>query len=258
MTALDLAFRRIPLAHRGLHDGAAGIIENSTSAFRAAVRAGYGIECDLQLSADGQAMVFHDYQLGRLTPADGNVSALTAAEMGRIALSGSQDHIPTLPQVLKVVGGRVPLLVEIKDQGRALSRTGIGPLERAVSRALEGYRGPVALMSFNPHAVAALAELVPEVPRGLTTGSFSRVEYPRTPGAELKRLRSIDDYDRTGAQFVSHSVQELDAPRLDQLRRERGAAILCWTVRSAKVEAAARKVVDNVTFEGYPAAIPPG
>ncbi len=250
MTALDPRFRTIPLAHRALHDRARGIIENSPPAFRAAVAAGYGIECDLQLSADGQAMVFHDDVLDRLTERSGAVRDLTAAELGQIALTGSDDCIPTLAEMLALVAGRVPLLIEIKDQSGKLSADNIGPLEQATAHALSGYGGPVAVMSFNPHSVAAMADLAPQVARGLTTGDFTVEEYPVASSDDLARCTAISDYDRVGASFVSHYVQELDHPRLAEIRRD-GGAILCWTVRSREVEEKARQVVDNITFEGY-------
>ena len=154
---LPESFLKAPLAHRAYHDRSARRPENSRAAVRAAVAAGYGIEIDLQLSSDGQAMVFHDYDLKRLTGHGGRVRARTAAELGAIRLLDAEDGIPTLAEVLAIVGGRVPLLIEIKDQDGAMG-PGVGPLEKATARALQDYRGDIALMSFNPHSVAALAE----------------------------------------------------------------------------------------------------
>ena len=150
---LPAAFLTQPPAHRALHDSAAGRPENSRAAVRAAVAAGYGIEIDVQLSSDGQAMVFHDEDLDRLTSDCGPVRARTAAELGRTRLRDAEDGIPTLPEVLALIGGRVPLLIEIKDQTLTMSETD-GRLEAATAAALASYTGPVAVMSFNPHAVA--------------------------------------------------------------------------------------------------------
>ena len=137
-----------PFAHRGLHGGAA--VENSLSAVRAAVAAGYGIEIDIQPSADGVPMVFHDYDMGRLTGRPGPLRGLSARQLGETPLTGGAgDTVPTLAQVLEAVAGAVPLLIEIKDQDGALG-PGVGPLEDAVCGALAGYDGPVALMSFQP------------------------------------------------------------------------------------------------------------
>ncbi len=246
-------FLRVPVTHRALHDRAAGRPENCRDAVRAAVAAGYGIEIDVQMSADGQAMVFHDDALDRLTAETGPVRARTAAELGAIGLTDAPDGIPTLPQVLALVAGRVPLLVEVKDQTGGLTAD-VGPLERAVAAALAGYGGPVAVMSFNPHSVAVLADLAPDVPRGLTTMTFDAEEWGLA-GARAAELSAVTDYDRVGASFVSHHWKQLGDARIAELASQ-GAGILCWTIRSAADEAVARAVAHNVTFEGYPAAIP--
>lgn len=248
---LPQTFLTRPLAHRGLHDRAAGRIENSRAACAAAVAAGYGIEIDLQLSADGVAMVFHDDHLSRLTPAQGRTDAFDAAALGQTPLSGAQppETIPTLAEILSLVDGRVPLLVEIKDRDGALG-PGIGALERAALRDLAGYAGPLAVMSFNPHSVAWFAEHAPHIPRGLVTDCFEPVFWPDLPEARGRELAAIPDLERVGAQFVSHSARDLDNPELDRVRAL-GLPVLTWTIRSAVAEAEARRVADNVTFEGY-------
>lgn len=238
-----------PLTHRGLHGNTSGCPENSESAFSAAIIAGYGIECDLQLSADGQAMVFHDYELDRLTFETGPVRQRTAAELGQIRLRGWTDTIPTLDQVLTLVAGRAPLLIEIKDQDGALG-TDVGPLEAATAEALKGYDGPVAVMSFNPHAVAAFANAAPGVPVGLVTDPFHPEDWPLVPRARLEELATIPDYDRLGAAFISHNVDDLGSAHVARLKAA-GAKVFCWTVRSAAQAEQARKVADNITFEGF-------
>ncbi len=112
---LPTSFLKAPVAHRGLHDVTDGRPENSSAAIRAAIAAGYGIEIDLQLSSDGHAMVFHDYMLDRLTQDQGPVRARSAAELGKVLLAGCDEGIPDFTEVLEIVGGRVPLLVELKD-----------------------------------------------------------------------------------------------------------------------------------------------
>jgi glycerophosphoryl diester phosphodiesterase len=248
------AFLMQPLAHRVLHDRAAGRPENSRAAVRAAVAAGYGIEIDVQLSADGQAMVFHDEDLDRLTAESGPVKARTASELGRIRLRDAEDGIPTLPEVLALIAGRVPLLVEIKDQTLTLSETD-GRLEAATAAALHRYAGPVAVMSFNPQAVACLAGIAPQLPRGLTTSAYDPEDWSPLPDATCTRLRAIPDYDRTGASFLSHEAADLARPRVAELKAQ-GAAILCWTIRSPAAEHQARQVAHNITFEGYAARLP--
>ena len=255
MPALPAAFLGPPIAHRALHDRAAGRPENSVAAVRAAVAAGYGIEIDIQPSADGVPMVFHDYDLQRLTGRSGQVSDLTAADLARTPLLGGDDGVPTLAEVLKIVAGRAALLVEIKDQDGAMGAN-VGPLERAVAGVLAGYAGPVAVMSFNPHSVAAMARAAPDLPRGLTTCGWDAAEAAEdgVSPEDCARLRAIPDYDRVGASFISHHHLDLGRPRVADLKAE-GAAVLCWTIRSPAEEAAARRVAGNVTFEGYAAAL---
>ncbi|WP_045387805.1 glycerophosphodiester phosphodiesterase family protein [Falsirhodobacter sp. alg1] len=245
---LPAMFLRIPIAHRALHARAEGRPENSRAAVRAAVAAGYGIEIDLQLSADGVAMVFHDAELDRLTAETGPVFARSAADLGRIRLRDAEDGIPTLAEVLDLVAGKVPLLIEIKAQTPTN-----GALERATAQALTGYVGPVAVMSFDPESMARMAEFAPTVPRGLTTCGYDYADWPELTHAECDMLREIPDYDRVLASFISHEAHELGRNRISELKSG-GAAVLCWTIRSAEAEDEARRIADNVTFEGYLAA----
>ncbi|MFN3936412.1 MAG: glycerophosphodiester phosphodiesterase family protein [Gemmobacter sp.] len=247
-------FLRIPLAHRALHDRAAGRPENSPAAVRAAVAAGYGIEIDLQLSADGVAMVFHDYGLKRLTGVAGVLRAHTAADLGRLSLLGSDEGIPTFREILDLVGGKVPLLVEIKDQDGRMGPD-VGPLETAAAQAARGYEGPLAFMSFNPHSVAAIAARLPDRPCGLVTSAYRPEDWAPLPAGLCDRLREAPDFETCGASFISHEWRDLSRPRVAEIRAT-GAPVLCWTVRSAADEALARRIADNVTFEGYAAVIP--
>lgn len=253
MPALDPAFLSQPLAHRALHDVADERPENSRAAIRAAITHGYGIEIDLQLSADGMAMVFHDYELSRLTTGSGPIRQHSSGELANIPLTGGDgETVPTLAEILDLVAGRAPLLIEIKDQDGIMGPN-VGALEFAAAEALKSYAGPVALMSFNPHAVAALARLLPDTPRGLVTCAYNPLDWPLLPEATCDHLRLIPDYDRVGASFVSHNVVDLHNPRLTELRRD-GANILCWTVTSPEMERDARKTAQNITFERYLAA----
>ena len=251
---LPPAFLKAPLAHRALHDRARGVIENSPAAIRAAIAHGYGIEIDLQLSADDVAMVFHDEDLDRLTGETGPVAARAAAELGRIRLTDSSDTIPTLASVLALVAGRVPLLIEIKDQSLMMGPTD-GRLEAATAAALRDYAGDVAVMSFNPAAVAHMARLAPGIPRGLTTAAYDAKDWHPMPADMCARFRDIPDYDPTDSSFISHEAADLSRPRVAALKAQ-GAAILCWTIRSPAAEAEARKVAQNITFEGYLSPLP--
>lgn len=249
---LPRIFYDIPLAHRALHDVTDGRPENSRAAICAAIKAGYGIEIDVQLSADNAAMVFHDYALERLTGEKGPLRLRGASELAKLALLGGDEGIPDLAEVLELIDGQVPLVVELKDQDGGMG-TDIGALEMATAEALQGYGGPIAVMSFNPNSVVRMAKLLPDVPRGIVTSAYRYEDWP-LPRATCDHLRGIPDYDRAGASFISHEVDDLTNPRVTELQKQ-GAMICCWTVRSAAIEANARKVADNITFEGYRAAL---
>lgn len=244
---LPASFLARPIAHRALHS--ATMSENSMDAIRAAIAAGYGIEIDIQPSSNGVPMVFHDYDMKRLTGLAGPIARKTDAEQSKIALSGGGGTIPTFAQVLKEVAGRVPLLIEIKDQDGALGPN-VGPLEHAVCEALSGYKGDAALMSFNPHSVAACQTYAPDIPRGLTTCHFPAKDWPTVPEATRERLTKIPDFDRVGACFISHQRSDLGSVHVATLK-SRDVPILCWTIKSPEQEATARKIANNITFEGY-------
>jgi glycerophosphoryl diester phosphodiesterase len=248
---LPKSFLARPLAHRAHHDKAHGRVENSLTAIKSAITHGYGIEIDVQLASDGVPMVFHDYDLRRLTIEQGPLAQRSSAQLAMIPLMGDSTTIPTLAQVLELVAGRVPVLIELKDQDGGLGPN-TGPMGKAVAHVLEAYKGPVAVMSFNPHAMAEMARLLPDVPRGLTTGSFNPADWPTIAQPTLERLSLIPDYDHVGASFISHYHKELNQPRVAELNTQ-GAAILCWTIRSAEDAATARQYADNITFEGYDA-----
>ena len=252
--SLPKEFLSAPIAHRALHDVAQNRPENSRAAIRAAIAAGYGIEIDLQLSADGQALVFHDYDMTRLTGHPGPIRLRSAAQASEIVLTkGDGETIPTLVEVLDIIAGQVPLLIELKDQDGSMGPD-IGVLENATVEALAGYDGPVAVMSFNPFSVTRMAEIAPNIPCGLVTDAFPANERPLS-AATCDRLREIPDFDRSGASFISHKADDLARPRVAELRAL-GVPVLTWTIRSPEQETLARDYADNVTFEGYLAAVP--
>ena len=239
-----------PIAHRALHGP--GAPENSLEAIRAAAAAGYGIEVDVQLTADGRAVVFHDPALERMTAHAGAVRDLDAAALVTLPLRGG-GTIPTLEEALAAAGD-APVLIEVKDQSGALSAAGTGPLERAVARAVAAHSGPVAVMSFNPHAAAALRQIAPALPRGLTTCAFAPGDWPGVPAGRLAELRAVDP-EAAGAAFVSHDRRDLGAVAG---LRARGVPVLTWTIRSEAEAEAALARADQITFEGYrPALRPP-
>lgn len=249
MTPLPVEFRTRPFAHRGFHNRALGHVENSPLAIRAAIAAGYGIEIDVQLSRDGVAMVFHDETLDRLTGQTGLLANHLAADLQKITLTDSSDCIPTLAEILAIVAGQTPLLIEIKDQTGDMSQTD-ARLEQATAAALSDYIGPVAVMSFNPHCMAHMARLAPKIARGLTTSAYDYADWAPLNPAICDHLRDIPDYQRTGCVFISHEASDLERPRVRDLQTQ-GAHIQCWTIKTKAAEQTARRLADNITFEGY-------
>ena len=247
MTPLPAGFLDRPFAHRALHGPSCP--ENSREAILAATQAGFGIEIDVQLTADHMAVVFHDYALKRLTGQAGTVQTTDPPTLAGYGLVGGDSGAPTLAEALELIEGRVPLVVEIKDQDGAMG-PGIGALEALVARDLAGYGGPVAVMSFNPHSVAAMAELVPQVPRGIVTAPWDSAAWSPMPAARRHELAQVTDYDRVGAAFISHQQDDLRSEAVAEARAK-GAAILCWTVRSQAVADQALTIADQITFEGY-------
>lgn len=248
MMGLHPDFLRLPIAHRGLHRS--GLPENSMAAFRAAIAHGYGIECDIQRAMDGTPMVFHDYELKRLTnEANGTVAASTPQQLARLRLAGSDETMPTLAEMLAEVAGRVPLLIEIKDPTLA-SGADVGSLPQRVAEELAGYKGPVAVMSFNPHVIAAFHKAAPDITVGLTTCAYEAAEWPMLDDATREHLARIADFDEVGASFISHDRSDLENPAVKALKA-RDVPVLTWTIRSPAQEAEARAVADNITFEDY-------
>jgi len=249
MNQLHPSFFKAPIAHRGLHNAKNGVIENSLGAIKAAINGGYGIEIDIQPSSDLTPMVFHDYLLDRLTGQSGPIKSHTTDALGEIKLVGSDESIPTLSEVLNVIDGQVPLLVEIKDQDMRLGPD-IGNFQDHVCNVLKDYTGPLAVMSFSPASMARVKELAPDLSIGLVTDPFKAEDWPNVPEARRHELASIPVAESIDIDFISHQQKDLGSPVVAKLK-SRGLPIFCWTIRSAEDETRARKIADNVTFEGY-------
>lgn len=223
-----------PFAHRGLHGE--GRIENSRAAFRAAIEAGHGMECDVQLSRDGEVFVFHDDELGRLTGEAGVVRDLPADALDAIRLFGTDETLPRLGEILGIVAGRAPLLIEVKTGARHVSSFCL-----AVRRALEGYRGPVAIMSFNPLVPRWFALHAPRIVRGLVVSE----EGKRGLRGRLERHASLW---RSRPDFLAYDIRDLPS-RFATAQRARGIGILTWTVRTPDQEETASGHADQVIYE---------
>lgn len=230
-------------AHRGLHG--LGAPENAPSAFAAAIARGLGIECDVQRAGDGQAVVFHDRDLDRLTAESGPVGRRSAAQLGEIALLGGEgDHIPTLGQVLAQVGGQVPLLIEIKS---ARDRR-VAALCLAVRRALEGYRGRHAVMSFDPRVSRWFRIHSPGTVRGLVMTEENAKTFRDQIGRHLALWHARPD-------FLAYDVRDLPS-RFAAGQRARGLPLATWTVRSAESRERAAEYADAPIAEGAGLPVP--
>jgi glycerophosphoryl diester phosphodiesterase len=222
-----------PFAHRGLHGR--GILENSRAAFEAAIAAGHGIELDVQVSRDGQALVIHDYELDRLTEGTGRICGMVAAELEKIRLRGGNETIPTLREVLKLVAGRAALLIEVKSPGRR-----VDALSRAVRDALAGYEGAVAVMSFNPEIGRWFARDAPQVLRGLVVTEAGK----RWRGRFARHLALW----RCNPDFLAYDIRDLPS-RFAGAQRARGLPVLTWTCRTDEQRARAAAHADQIIYE---------
>ncbi len=239
-----------PFAHRGLHDAGDGRPENGLAAFDAAIAGGYGIELDVQPSADGEAMVFHDYEMERLTGQTGRIDAQDADTLRATALTGG-GMIPDLATVLDRIDGRARVLIEIKDQSGAFGETD-GRLERRVCEIVRasGHAPTCAVMSFNPYSVLAVREHSPEIARGLVSYDF---EHPHDAHVDADHRRALADMAMAGdcaVDFISYGASGLALPPVVALRG-RGVPVFCWTIRSARAARTALEHCDQITFEGF-------
>jgi len=234
--------RGVTYAHRGLHGE--GVVENSPTAFAAAIAAGLGIECDVQATADGEALVFHDWELGRLTGEAGAVLARDSRELQRIALRDSPDRLPLLGELLAQIGGRVPLLIEVKSR----REVPVAPLCRAVARALDGYAGRHAVMSFDPRVAQWFARYSPATVRGLVVSESGR----RTHRGALERRIALW---RARPDFLAYDVRDLRSS-FAAAQRARGLPLLTWTVRTPVQLDRAHRRADGCIAEAEGVATP--
>lgn len=228
-----------PIAHRGLHDAANGVVENTTSAFRAAITGNYAIECDVQISADGEAMVYHDDALGRLTEGGERLDAMTATALRQVAFHTTADRMLTLGELCDLVAGRVTLVAEMKSRFDGDLR-----IARRTASVLSSYVGPVAAMSFDPAQVVALRAAAPGIVRGLVAQNRDAAS----------RHISVSDYVRRALaahiEFLAYRLQDLPSTVPTIARRALGLPLLTWTVRNAEDRARASRYADQIIFEG--------
>lgn len=236
-----------PIAHRGLHDPF-GAVENTLAAARAAMARGFAIECDVQLSRDGEAMVFHDETLDRLTLASGPVAARSVAELRAVGYRRTGEPMPTLSDLLACLGGVVPLICEIKSDFGGDMRLA----ERAAALA-GAYAGPVALKSFDPEIIAHLRAAGAPCPLGVVAEADYDDPYFAGMSAEARQsAAAFLHYSRTRPDFLSFRVADLPHPTPTLMRAAAAAPVMVWTVRTAEDKRRARLWADQIVFEGEP------
>ncbi|WP_417308526.1 glycerophosphodiester phosphodiesterase family protein [Devosia sp.] len=239
-----------PIAHRGLHDRARGIIENSASAFEAAIAGGFPIECDVQLSRDGIPFVFHDDVLDRLTTETGPVSGRTAAELTALQLrdSAAGDRPQLFTEFLAQIDGRILLQIELKQQhGHSATQV----LAQKVVDALKSYRGPVVLESFDPQLLMELRKRGATAPLGIIIHGYKNPDWDRNlTHAQRFALRNLVHWPLTRFEFISCHDQALDLTSV-RLFRSFGIPVTAWTVRSPSTALATVGKADQIVFEGF-------
>lgn len=236
-----------PVAHRGLHDISRGIVENMPGAVQAAIAGNFSIEVDIQLSADGEAMVHHDHALGRLTEATGELIEKTAAELRALTFKDTAERMMSLSDLCAVAAGRVPLVIEVKSRF-----DGDRKLVTRMAEVLAVYDGPAVGMSFDPDQVLALRELLPSRPRGIVAQRTYEDEYwVKLTQAQRDSMLSLRHGLQTQPHFVAFKVDHLPAPAPWIARNVFGCALLGWTVRTPEQRTRVGQYADQMIFEGF-------
>ncbi len=242
-----LEWLKRPIAHRGLHDSASGIVENTASALQAAIDAGYAIELDVQEAGDGAAMVFHDATLDRLMEASGPVVSLSSAQLKRINFKNAPDRLQTLKEALELIAGQVPVVIEVKSNWRARK-----PFEAALAQILKTYKGRAAIMSFDPYCIKAIAEHAPGLPRGLVAGPFRNPRYwGHLTAWQRFRMRHLMSASIARPHFVAYDVDGLPSLAPVIWRQVLNRTLLAWTVRGEPEGRRALRWADAMIFEGF-------
>ncbi|HLX17814.1 MAG TPA: glycerophosphodiester phosphodiesterase [Bradyrhizobium sp.] len=236
-----------PVAHRGLHDRARGVIENMPGAALAAIEGNFAIECDIQLSADGEAMVHHDDALGRLTEGSGTLLGLTSEALKAVQFKDTPEKMMSLGDLCALVKGRVPIVIEVKSRF-----DGDRKLVRRMTEVLDSYSGPTAGMSFDPDQVLALRETMPKLPRGIVAERvYTEADWPHATAAQRKGMLHLMHAFQTRPHFVAYWVNDLPAPAPWIARHVFGLPLLTWTVRTEDQRKRAARYADQMIFEDF-------
>ncbi|MBB3019798.1 glycerophosphoryl diester phosphodiesterase [Microvirga lupini] len=238
-----------PIAHRGLHNKAEGVIENTVSAAEAAIKRGFPIELDVQLTADNEAIVFHDFELDRLTGETGMVAERKLSDLTRVGITGATggDKIPAFKDYLGTIAGRTPLVIEIKSKFNSDMR-----LTKRVIEILKDYDGPFVVKSFDPDIVAHLRENAPDITRGF----IGELEYASKADSFLTdeqkhRMANLLHFEETQPHFLSWRVKDIPCASTHLSRLLGNLPVMTWTVRNPEDRARAEKHADQMVFEGF-------
>ncbi len=246
MSAPDWLTAR-PVAHRGLHDLSRSVVENMPAAAEAAIAGNFAIECDIQLTADGEAMVHHDDELGRLTEGSGALRAKTAAELKAVRFKNTAERMMTLTDLCDLVAGRVPLVIEVKSHFDGDRR-----LVARMAEVLAAYKGPAVGMSFDPDQVLALRDIIPSRPRGIVAEhDYTAEDWPEASPAQRHGMTHLRHFFRTRPDFVAYWVNELPSLAPWLARNVFRCPLLTWTVRTQEQRARAARYADQMIFEGF-------
>ena len=238
---------RIPIAHRGLHNASHGIVENTISAAKAAISKGYSIECDVQVSADGVVMVFHDDTLDRLTDRSDPFEQLKANELSSLTLRNSTENIPTLETFLKFVDGQVPIICEIKSKF-----DGNLGLVRQTAGIIKNYQGHLALKSFDPEVVTAVSKLAPNRPRGfIGESTYDDAEWNFLSESQKTAMANLKNIDEMRPHFLSWYIKDIEHGPPQLARKALGLQLMTWTVRNVNDQSKAVAYADQIVFEGF-------
>ena len=244
LRALDWLVAR-PIAHRGLHDEARGRVENCESSFEAAIANGFSIECDIQLTDDGHAVVFHDDEVDRVLDGKGKVKQFTLQELKAMALKQGKDRVQSLAELVEQVAGRTTLVIEIKSQWNF----DFTLTDHAID-VLSTYGGPYALMSFDPDLTARVAATSFSTVRGITADRVIDPYYNPLPVAKRIAMQTFSHLPQTQPHFISFDFSQLPFPPITEFR-DAGYPILTWTIRNPQQAVAARRWCDQITFENF-------
>jgi glycerophosphoryl diester phosphodiesterase len=233
-----------PIAHRGLHSKQSGLVENTPAAAAAAIAKNYAIECDIQRTKDGEAVVFHDFTLDRLMRAEGRVDAFSAHELGQLAYKDCDQRIVSLPEFLAAIGGRTPVIVEIKsryDGDMRLADQGMA--------AVAAYAGPVCLKSFDPAILVHLRGAGAVCPLGLV--AQARYDWAGLPQEWRARFADLRDFPLARPDFLSWNLADLPHAVPMLCRKAIDMPVMTWTVRSREALGRGRLWADQIIFDGF-------